>query len=165
MIKKDKFFVTMISIFSLFLLWGCVPDVSEYNYIIEHWKGEWTGWYEISNANGQYAELDGAKDVCSAFISMDHMTRLWMEFYDSKGKKVCDFLGAYKHKESNKYGQAWFYEIIDNRDKKISVDISLDGESHGDDNLGIFKGRIGTKTDGMDIYMYMRRNSENTEVK
>ncbi len=162
--KSHKYIFTFISFFLITLLTSCVPDVSEYDYIFDHWKGEWEGWYEITNAKGEYADYNGLRQQCSASISMDPKTWLWIGLFDADGEKLWDFTGAYKHNDNYKYGQAWFFEVKDSNKNSIPAEIPLDGESQEDDNLGIFQGTIGEGDDSMDILLHLRRKIDEDNV-
>ncbi len=153
------------------LLSGCRPDVSQYDYILNHWRGEWEGQYEITNATGEFKDLDGIREDCTTEFTLDYKSRLWMQIVIQD--VTYDIFGSVSHEEGKKYGKTEFDYVtcpeIENAfvkgTKKFDAAISLDGESLGDDNLAVLQGRIGDVENGMDILMYLYRQTIETETE
>ncbi len=153
--------IICLMIISAFLtLSACVPDVSEYNYILDHWKGDWSGWYEITNASGSYESMEGLKKDCTAEISMDPKTRLWMGFFGPDGEKIGDFTGVYRHREGSPHGESWFFEYTDDQKNTVDADIPLNSSEEGDQVTADFSGRIGSEEEGMDIHIHLVKTAE-----
>ncbi len=143
---------------------GCfLGDFEKYDYIADHWKGSWVGWLEISDACGTYEKWDGIRIPCRAEMGKDYKRLLLVELSDEEGNQLGYLHGTFKDKENTKYGQVDIVEAIDSKNTSVKAQIQVDGESHGDENLGIMTGRIGDSRNGLDIQLLLRRVTEEEE--
>ncbi len=150
-----KQFLTVLLIFNVLVLSGCVPERTDNKEVYEYWAHISYGWYEITNATGTYADLNGVREDCKAWISLDYKTNLYFHIENLQEETLYYFEGDYDSDPDNPHGKIWF-DRYETRDEVIPCDIQGFDDYGGVENFFAYIGTIGEDENQMTIAVYLR---------
>ncbi len=139
---------------SISLLTACVPQRTDNIDVLEYWEGEYYGWYEITDAKGQYSVLSGKREDCNACITLNYMAQLQFIFTDSEDHENY-LIGDYGI-DDDEHGAVWFTEADLYNYDSVRCDINGTASYGGISDFIVITGVIGEDEDQMHITFYLR---------